>query len=204
MLALLYEFGLQRSDEVILGIDVQAELRAKTGSPHLGPLSVASVPTPATETPMQRAIMNRHHQARRSHSGIAPKIEPNSQLQHGSRGHVFAGQSPQLQPTPSSQATSSNPTSPIYGVMTPPASDRLAQHQQQQQHRQQQAPNAHPQPAYSMSMAVTASNGPAHVPITSGPGSSDTCSTSTYYTSPFQTHQDQLGKLTPPSPLPCF
>ncbi|KAH0537796.1 hypothetical protein FGG08_005478 [Glutinoglossum americanum] len=183
------------------GIDVQAELRAKTGSPHVGPLSVA---TPATETPpMQRAIMNRHHQARRSHSGIAPKIEPNNQLQHGSRGHVFTGQSPQLQPTPPSQAASSNPTSPIYGVMTPPASDRLAQHQhqQQQQHRQQQAPNTHPQTAYSIPMAVTSSSGPSHISITSGPGSSGTCKQEYEAQADMVDDQDTSDHSTAPGPF---
>jgi hypothetical protein len=143
--------------------------------------------------------MNRQHQARRSHSGIAPKVEHSSQLQHGPRNHVFTNHSPQLQPTPPSQATSPNPTSPAYGVMTPPASDRLAQQQQQQQ---QQASNTHSQSIYSISMGATTPSGPSSIPIASGPGSSGTCSTSTYYTSPFQTHQDQLGKLTPPfSPL---
>ncbi|SPQ22702.1 1ebd752f-bab6-494b-a9a2-7fbaa6453d8a [Thermothielavioides terrestris] len=55
------------------GIDVQAELRAKTGSPNLGPTHVPQ--TLVQPPPIQRAILNRHH-ARRSNSGIAPKLEP--------------------------------------------------------------------------------------------------------------------------------
>ncbi|KAL2022549.1 hypothetical protein VTK56DRAFT_5156 [Thermocarpiscus australiensis] len=55
------------------GIDVQAELRAKTGSPNLGPTHVP--PNLMQPPPIQRAILNRHH-ARRSNSSIAPKLEP--------------------------------------------------------------------------------------------------------------------------------
>ncbi|CAI4217893.1 unnamed protein product [Parascedosporium putredinis] len=56
------------------GIDVQAELCAKTASPNLGP---THVPQPVSQPPpVQRAIMNRHHQSRRSVSSIAPKVEP--------------------------------------------------------------------------------------------------------------------------------
>lgn len=103
------------------GIDVQAELRAKTGSPQVGPThmpqNMAQPPT------MQRAIMNRHHQARRSNSNIAPKLEPGVQLQ-----------SPQLRPTPSSVSspTSNSPGFSNPGVMTPPASETQAQHQRLQ------------------------------------------------------------------------
>ncbi|RFU24849.1 hypothetical protein B7463_g11479, partial [Scytalidium lignicola] len=103
------------------GIDVQAELRAKTGSPHLGPTHVTQVPQPT----VQRAIMNRHHQARRSNSSIAPKIEP------GVLPHTH--QSPQSRPTPSSHASSPTAQSPAFanqGVMTPPASESQIQHQQ--------------------------------------------------------------------------
>ena len=52
---------------------MQAELRAKTGSPNLGPTHVPQ--SLVQPPPIQRAILNRHH-ARRSNSGIAPKLEP--------------------------------------------------------------------------------------------------------------------------------
>ncbi|KAM0150049.1 hypothetical protein ACHAPG_009052 [Botrytis cinerea] len=111
------------------GIDVQAELRAKTGSPHLGPThmqqNMAQPPT------VQRAIMNRHHQARRSNSSIAPKLEPGVSF--------HANQSPQSRPTPSSHASSPTTSSPGFnnqGVLTPPSSDSQMQHQQQQQQQQ--------------------------------------------------------------------
>ncbi|TAQ87769.1 hypothetical protein B7494_g3913 [Chlorociboria aeruginascens] len=108
------------------GIDVQAELRAKTGSPHLGPThmpqNMAQAPT------VQRAIMNRHHQARRSNSNIAPKMEPGISLQNNL--------SPQSRPTPPSHASSPTSNSPGFtqpGVMTPPGSDSQIQHKQRLQ-----------------------------------------------------------------------
>ncbi|KAH7360529.1 hypothetical protein BKA65DRAFT_547245 [Rhexocercosporidium sp. MPI-PUGE-AT-0058] len=116
------------------GIDVQAELRAKTGSPHLGP---THMPNMAQAPTVQRAIMNRHHQARRSNSSIAPKLEPGAPLQ-----------SPQSRPTPSSHASSPTSHSPGFlpqGVMTPPAADSQMQFQQQQQQRLQAAK---PQPSH--------------------------------------------------------
>ncbi|KAE8451252.1 hypothetical protein EG329_004416 [Mollisiaceae sp. DMI_Dod_QoI] len=116
------------------GIDVQAELRAKTGSPHLGP---THIPQSMAQPTVQRAIMNRHHQARRSNSSIAPKLEPGA-----------SHQSPQSRPTPSSHASSPTSNSPGFhnpGVMTPPASDAM-QFQQQQQRLQA----AKPQPVHGL------------------------------------------------------
>ncbi|KAK3302567.1 uncharacterized protein B0T15DRAFT_562471 [Chaetomium strumarium] len=71
------------------GIDVQAELRAKTGSPNLGPTHVPQ--NLVQPPPIQRAILNRHH-ARRSQSGIAPKLEP---------GIPVSPLPPPIQPNPS-------------------------------------------------------------------------------------------------------
>ncbi|TGJ83396.1 hypothetical protein E0Z10_g5370 [Xylaria hypoxylon] len=56
------------------GIDVQAELQAKTGSPNLGPTHMPQ--NMMQPPPIQRAILNRHHNSRRSASSIAPKLEP--------------------------------------------------------------------------------------------------------------------------------
>ncbi|OMP87135.1 hypothetical protein BK809_0007221 [Diplodia seriata] len=87
------------------GIDVQAELRAKTGSPHLGPTRVPP-PGSAVQPPMQRAIMNRHQQARRSFAGFPQKVE-------GVQGSPLAqpdgsvpNHSPHSQPTPASHMSS--------------------------------------------------------------------------------------------------
>lgn len=97
------------------GIDVQAEIRAKTGSPSLGPVHMAPsmVPPPTAH----RAIMNRHHQARRSASQIAPKLESTP-----SQGNP----SPQLsRPTPISQQSSPSANSPGFqqGAMALPVTE---------------------------------------------------------------------------------
>lgn len=107
------------------GIDVQAELRAKTGSPSLGPTNMAqSLVQPPT---VQQAIMNRQHQSRHSIVGLPPKIEPGSATP--SQASMQSTQSPQSGPTPSSHASSPTSLSPGFqGVMTPPASDSHLQH----------------------------------------------------------------------------
>jgi len=168
------------------GIDVQAELRAKTGSPHLGPThmpqNMAQPPT------VQRAIMNRHHQARRSQSSIAPKLEPGASMQ-----------SPQSRPTPSSHASSPTAISPGFhnpGVMTPPGSDSQMQFQQQQRLQGAHAPK---QPTHGLIGAnVLAGNPGAGAPLAPKPGSNGastggTPAAAAYFASPnFQNHYEQL------------
>ncbi|PBP26605.1 hypothetical protein BUE80_DR002505 [Diplocarpon rosae] len=107
------------------GIDVQAELRAKTGSPHLGP---THLPNMAQAPNVQRVMMNRHHQTRRSNSSIAPKLELGVPLQ-----------SPQPPPTSSSHTASPASHSPGFllpGAMTTPTPDSQMQFQSQQQRLQ--------------------------------------------------------------------
>jgi len=182
------------------GIDVQAELRAKTGSPHLGPThmpqNMAQAPT------VQRAIMNRHHQARRSNSNIAPKIEPGAPPL----------QSPQSRPTPSSHASSPTSNSSGFhnpGVMTPPASDSQLQHPPPPQQQQRlQAPKLPLPHAITGNPGIVSNTGViGNPPGPKGHGSSGTSSTggtpvaAAYYPSPFQNmknHIEQLGKLTRP------
>ncbi|KAL1864638.1 hypothetical protein VTK73DRAFT_5766 [Phialemonium thermophilum] len=90
------------------GIDVQAELRAKTGSPNLGPTHVPQ--NLVQPPPIQRALLNRHH-ARRSNSSIAPKLEPGMNLSPLppplQPGHAA---SPKNRPTPPSHSTSPTAT----------------------------------------------------------------------------------------------
>ncbi|KAH6682034.1 hypothetical protein B0J14DRAFT_470035 [Halenospora varia] len=169
------------------GIDVQAELRAKTGSPHLGPThmpqNMAQAPT------VQRAIMNRHHQARRSQSSIAPKLEPGAPLQ-----------SPQSRPTPSSHASSPTSNSPGFhnpGVMTPPGSETQMQFQQQQQQRLQ-AGKPHGLPGNNSIIGNTGVAGAPLAPKGPGSGASGTGGAPIAGFHPsFQNHYEQLGKLTP-------
>lgn len=183
----------QMSLTFLLGIDVQAELRAKTGSPHLGATHMA--PNMAQPT-VQRAIMNRHHQARRSNSSIAPKLEPGSTL------------SPQSRPTPPSHASSPTSISPGFhnpGVLTPPASD--AMHYPPQQQQRMQAPKPQPQHPMQTNPNLIGNTGVLGVQMGGkGPGQGSSAGTGStpapaaaYYPSgPFQNHIEQLGKLTRP------
>jgi hypothetical protein len=174
---------------------VQAELRAKTGSPHLGP---THMPQNMVQPPtVQRAIMNRHQQARRSNSNIAPKLEPGAPMQ-----------SPQTRPTPSSHTSSPTSNSPGFqnpGVMTPPASDSQIQLQLQQQ--QQRLRAAKPQIPHGLPPTLV-NTGSGVIPMgpqgqgSSGVGSAGgTPTVAAYYQSPFQNmkeHIEQLGKLSRP------
>lgn len=154
------------------GIDVQAELHAKTGSPNLGPTHMPQ--NMVQPPPMPRAILNRHHHARRSASSIAPKLEPGVSNLAQSAG-VQALASPKTRPTPPSHAASpTNPTPPfgtqatsspapsehtnMRSTIPPPMKSQLApmpgmaaaarqqMMQQQQQQQQQQQHAAGPRP----------------------------------------------------------
>jgi hypothetical protein len=170
---------------------VQAELRAKTGSPHLGPTHMA--PNMAQPPTVQRAIMNRHHQARRSHSGIAPKLEPSVPTPHPS---IHSNQSPQSRPTPSSHASSPNSHSPGFappGVMTPPASDSQLQQQRSQALK--------PQLSHGLPVGQAGLGAPL-APANKGQGNSGArgigAGQPNYYPSPFQNQIEHIGKLTRP------
>ena len=144
---------------------------------------------------VQRAIMNRHHQARRSNSSIAPKLEPGQPLQ-----------SPQSRPTPPSHTSSPTAISPGFhsqGVMTPPASETQAQFQQQQQrlHAAKAQAQAQAHPPHNLpnpgliNTGVMAQKGQGNgAVVTTGGAPAATA----LYPSPFQNHFEQLGKLTRP------
>lgn len=159
------------------------------------------MPNMAQAPTVQRAIMNRHHQARRSNSSIAPKLEPGASMQ-----------SPQSRPTPSSHASSPNSHSPGFhpqGVMTPPASESQMQFQQQQQQRLQaaksQQSHAIPGPSGLLGHAgaMGASMGTKGQGV-GGAGSAGGAPMGAGYYPPsadYQSHIEhikQLGKLTPP------
>lgn len=139
--------------------------------------------------------MNRHHQARRSNSSIAPKVEPSAVHPHAP---VITNPPPQSRPTPPSHASSPSSHSPGFGppgVMTPPASDsQVSQHRIQQPFKPQlpngpQLVNAgHMRPNLARAMKGPGGTGAGSMP----PGPSK------YYHSPFQHHIEQLGKLSHP------
>ncbi|ESZ96925.1 hypothetical protein SBOR_2719 [Sclerotinia borealis F-4128] len=176
------------------GIDVQAELRAKTGSPHLGPTHMQqNMAHPPTFH--RAAAMNRHHQARRSNSNIAPKLEP---------GVSFHNPSSQSRPTPSSHASSPTTNSPGFnnqGVLTPPSSDSQVQHQQQQQQRLHAA-KTQAQHALSGTTGLlvnTSVGSPLGAKVQgngNGTGNTGSAPVAAAYYPSFQNHIEQLGKLT--------
>lgn len=211
--------SLKRSTELTSssGIDVQAELQVKTGSPALGP---SYHPTTAAPSPLQRTAMNRQH-ARRSGQVMAPRALQGSVLAHPAHNEVtFSARSPPGGPTPSSHTSSPSAFSvkspgmmPTTDTLTPPLSatqglgpvQSQVQGQPQQyrpqqpQHRAQYAMQQPPQrptppPQYSGSSGMSsATSGSTRVGVMTG-GSNNG-----YYTTPFQKHIDQLGKL--PRPL---
>lgn len=186
-----------------IGIDVQAELKTKEeATPTTMPLSM-SQPTPA-----QRAVMNRHHQLQRANSSTGPRL---IQAQK-SRSNTVSSQSPQLQPTPPTQTSSPTASrSPNYGLqggMTSPLAALQAQQQFQQQQQQLQSPLRPPQnfPQHSQSYpsitipASTTKMQNMHPNRPIGPGDDGRHSAGgirpAHWSSPYQTHMEQLGKLT--------
>lgn len=197
---------------------MQAELSSKTESPQLAPTKVVQQ-AGNQPSPVQRAIMNRHHQARRSLSGIGPKVVSSYAAAQSRQERHFPSHSPQLQPTPPSHTSSPIATkSPgfVQEGVNSPASDVQSQHhiQQQQQRKtqpQQQRPQIPPRTAAQShpraypGIAIPTPDSAPHLmtPSTagesrSGGGSDKSRSRSEYYPSQFQNHITQLGKLSRP------
>ncbi|KAF6838050.1 bZIP transcription factor [Colletotrichum plurivorum] len=161
------------------GIDVQAELRAKTGSPNLGPTHAPQ--NMVQPPPIQRAILNRHHQSRRSNSSIAPKLEPGISPLPPPIQAAHSAASPKTRPTPSSHANSPTNTAP-YGsqpALSPAASDHGPMRTMAPSMKSQLSPMGPMNPAARAHMM---SGGPPRVGA-NGP----------YYPTPaFQNHIEQL------------
>ena len=181
-----------------LGIDVQAELKSKNDPTQISPHSLP--PAAHQPSPIQRAVMNRHTQARRSASGI---MKLNHAQPSPTSSISVPKQSPRLQPTPPSQVlsptTSRSPVGLVQGGMISPAVDLRAQQQQQPRPKARAPP---PQMPPNISTSMSGSNVQAILPAsrasTSHEMTSATSAQSSYYPSPFQTHIEQLGKLTRP------
>ncbi|KAK4552500.1 hypothetical protein LTR86_010344 [Recurvomyces mirabilis] len=120
------------------GIDVQAELNMKTGSPILGPgfLPPGMSQPRQPPAPLQRTTVQQQHARRTTGQSHLPKLAPGN----SNADMTFPQASPQGHPTPPSHASSpsSVPTrSPLtmhQGGITPPTSGVLAQGQVQQYH----------------------------------------------------------------------
>ena len=185
---------------------MQAELQVKTGSPIIGPAHVSPhIPASFTQAPLQRTAMSRHH-ARRSGHAIVQR-PPSASVVNQPHETILPAHSPIGQPTPSSHASSptalsmKSPGPMVQGGITPPTSAVVAQGQMQQFRSSQQA-----RPQYTMqaqrplpSVQYQNSNGMSKKPKTGpqagGVSSGSTSAASAYYSSPFQKHIDQLGKL---------
>ncbi|KAL2813503.1 hypothetical protein BDW59DRAFT_30900 [Aspergillus cavernicola] len=167
------------------GIDVQAELRLKTGSSS-GPGKPSPISTKAPS--LQQAAISRSS-AQRHPSGLAPK-EPFSVPQ--SRDGGFGIPSPQFQATPPSHVSSPSHTkSPGYGfqgAISPAGVDPQAQHARSQMisHSRNISQTSPP-----MSIGQPEPTDPKSA-VPAGMGSRGSRLPSTYYPSPFQKHYDQL------------
>jgi hypothetical protein len=191
-----------------IGIDVQAELRAKTGSPNLGP---TRAPVPTTASPnqpplQQRAMLNRQQQ-RRSIGG-PPKPEGPHGLPMIQPDGGLPNRSPLSQPTPGSHLSSpamSATRSPNFlpqGTSVSPNFGPISHQQQQlrpQPPRSNYTPMMGPQrpslitnqpPSHGLSSASTGSGASVMTQSSASNGHSS------YYTPPFTDHMNQLGKLT--------
>ena len=151
-------------------------------------------------SPVQRALLNRQNQVRRSTSGSSARaLRP-----HSSKASSI--QSPRLQPTPSSQTMTPNTTiSPISaakGGMFSPNGDMKAQQPQQPLPPLEVRPYPQQQPS-RLSIPTSRSSMQGTTPSTTDTSRSSeigsTAGTQTsFYPSPFQAHIEQLGKLSRP------
>ncbi|WPG98503.1 Hypothetical protein R9X50_00129400 [Acrodontium crateriforme] len=197
------------------GIDVQAELQIKTGSPVMGggfahPGSQVAV----QQQPLQRATIQRQHARRSAGQNFLPKLAPGQ----SNPDMNFPTASPQGVPTPSSHASSPTNTqmrSPMnthQGGTTPSTSAGIAQPQHQQFHHNARSSQPQPNQAFfaashqspqtqrrplALQNTGSAANQPSHygmtaaAPMSAGTGSANP-SMAAYYPSPFQKHIDQL------------
>lgn len=180
-------------------IDVQAELNSKAE----GSTIMSHPPQPlggAQPTPVQRALLNRQSQIRRSTSGSSSRaIRPQS-------SKASSVQSPRLQPTQPSQIVSPTTTKPSIGI----AKGGMISYNVDIKAQQPQQPlpplesRAYPQQQPSrLSIPTSRSSMQATTPSTADTSRSSevgsTAGTQTsFYPSPFQTHIEQLGKLSRP------
>lgn len=193
------------------GIDVQAELRAKTGSPNLGPTRPPiSAHSSSNQPPLQqRAILNRQQQ-RRSLQGPPkadgtnglPMIQPDGPIQR----------SPLSQPTSGShlsspaQSATRSPNFMSQGHSVSPNFGPIPQQQQQQQQQLRPQPprsNFNPMmtgPQRASVIANQASANGVRGASSVGPstnGITQSSGPSSFYQSQYSDHMNQLGKLTP-------
>ena len=178
---------------------MQAELKSKGGGPAVLPHPAQSSGGPQP-TPIQRALLNRQSQVRRSTSGSSSRA-----LKPQTSKHSLM-QSPGVQTMQPSQiispTTTKSPIGMTKGGMLLPSVDMKAQ--QPQQPLPPLEPRAYPQqPPSRLSIPTSRSSLQATTPSTADTSRSSemgsTAGTQTsFYPSPFQAHIEQLGKLSRP------
>jgi hypothetical protein len=191
-----------------LGIDVQAELRAKTGSPNLGPTrGPASATTSPNQPPLQqRAVMNRQQQRRSL--GAPPKAEGSHGLPMIQPDGVVPNRSPLSHPTPGSHLSSPSTTatrSPNFMPQGTSVSPNFGPIPPQQHHLRPQPPRANFTPLMGPQRPSLITNQPPSNGLSSastvGSGASVMTQSSTsggptsYFSTPYTDHMSQLGKL---------
>ncbi|OAX77270.1 hypothetical protein ACJ72_08434 [Emergomyces africanus] len=196
------------------GIDVQAELRLKSGSLNMPPAKPArqsiSQNSPLSRTAMNRQSVNRHK------VGMPQKLDQ-SNISQAPREDSYTTRSPQLHPTPVSHVSSpstatKSPGFRLQGCMSPPGTETQQQHNIPQLRQHQRPPIL---PLLNNSYSRNDNGHNSHHPISAPPSNPSTPTTgahantssghavnpsripSAYYLSPFQKHYDQLGKLIP-------
>jgi len=177
------------------GIDVQAELHAKTGSPPFGPTRAPPSSSAPTSQPVQRYAIPKFPQNRRS---LPPKVDaaarPNA-------GNLMPSQSPQVQPvaaaaashlsSPALSAAKSPNFVPQGGTMSPSFGSAAQQNQQ----LRSQPPPPPLRPHFGAQRATLVTSYPGSTASSASTVGSAMSGGSNYYPSPFQNHYDQLGKL---------
>ncbi|KAK3197511.1 hypothetical protein GRF29_216g413566 [Pseudopithomyces chartarum] len=119
------------------GIDVQAELQAKTGSPNLGPTRQSASTTASPNQPplQQRAMLNRQQQNRRSLGGVPNKVEgvheqeydeQNDMLDQEEPSDHSAGPGPYPHPFPSNSMQSQSMQPPMPPAQNAPFANNNA------------------------------------------------------------------------------
>ncbi|KAL2390233.1 hypothetical protein RJ035_001463 [Blastomyces gilchristii] len=191
------------------GIDVQAELRMKSGSPDVPPAKPARQPisqnSPLSRTAINRQSVNRHK------VGMPQKLD-HSNISQAHREDSYTLRSPQLHPTPishgSSPSTAKSPGFSLQGGMSPSGTEMHPQQQQNipQLHQRQRPPLLSPIGGYNGNGNGTNGHHTISVPP-SDPATPTTAAQphtpsgsvvnangmgSGYYLSPFQRHYDQL------------
>lgn len=196
----LFSAHRQHAANTRIGVDVQAELKMKTDNTHATPHPASSAQ--AGPSAVQRAVMNRQGQPRRSNSGPAPKpLRPHQLNVHPP---------PRLQPTPPSTTRSPTSGSSPHGSSKAIPRSSSGDGTNLQKHRQLPLEARQPshQPPTKLSIQPGVSGIQTMSPSsTAGSKNSDlgTATTQSFYPSPFQAHIEQLGKhaeLTPFSE-PC-